>query len=108
MQETVFPRMTSCTFNYFGLSGNKLNVETLCIIPLNIINEKIYVLLWFWLLLVVVVASIHLMLVAANVASSYVRRVGLRQLSPYSSPHVSSRAHLCSVQFAESITVDSA
>ena len=47
----IFPRMTKCTFHKFGSSGNIESHDALCILPINIVNEKIYVFLWFWFLL---------------------------------------------------------
>ena len=47
----IFPRMTKCTFHKFGASGNIESHDALCILPINIVNEKIYVFLWFWFLL---------------------------------------------------------
>lgn len=44
----VFPRMTKCTFHRFGSSGDVQRHDALCILPLNIINEKIYIVMWFW------------------------------------------------------------
>ena len=44
----IFPRMTKCTFHKFGSSGNIESHDALCILPINIVNEKIYVFLWFW------------------------------------------------------------
>uniref|UniRef100_T1J6W8 Innexin n=1 Tax=Strigamia maritima TaxID=126957 RepID=T1J6W8_STRMM len=46
----IFPRLTKCTFRAFGPSGNFQIHDAICVLPLNIINEKIYVFLWFWLL----------------------------------------------------------
>ena len=46
----VFPRMTKCTFHKFGASGEVEKHDALCILPLNIVNEKIYIFLWFWFL----------------------------------------------------------
>ena len=46
----IFPRMTKCTFHKFGSSGNIESHDALCILPINIVNEKIYVFLWFWFL----------------------------------------------------------
>ena len=43
--------MTKCTFHKFGTSGNIEKHDALCILPLNIVNEKIYIFIWFWLLL---------------------------------------------------------
>ena len=44
----IFPRMTKCTFHKFGTSGEVEKHDALCILPLNIFNEKIYIFLWFW------------------------------------------------------------
>ncbi|CAL1291424.1 unnamed protein product [Larinioides sclopetarius] len=44
----VFPRMTKCTFHRFGSSGDIQKHDALCILPINILNEKIYVFMWFW------------------------------------------------------------
>ena len=43
--------MTKCTFHKFGTSREVEKHDALCILPLNIVNEKIYIFLWFWLLL---------------------------------------------------------
>ena len=36
----IFPRMTKCTFHKFGASGEVEKHDALCILPLNIVNEK--------------------------------------------------------------------
>ena len=45
----VFPRMTKCTFHRFGTSGEVQKFDALCMLSMNIINAKIYLILWFWL-----------------------------------------------------------
>lgn len=44
----VFPRVTKCTFNKFGSSGSIETLDAMCVLALNVINEKVYVFLWFW------------------------------------------------------------
>ncbi|XP_023346224.1 innexin inx2 [Eurytemora carolleeae] len=44
----VFPKVTKCLFQKFGVSGSIQVHDALCVLPLNIINEKIYVAMWFW------------------------------------------------------------
>jgi len=44
----VFPKVAKCIFKKFGVSGSIQTHDALCVLPLNIINEKIYVALWFW------------------------------------------------------------
>ncbi|XP_023329396.1 innexin inx2 isoform X2 [Eurytemora carolleeae] len=46
----VFPKVSKCTFHKYGPSGTIVNHDGLCILPINIINEKIYIFLWFWFL----------------------------------------------------------
>ncbi|XP_040564733.1 innexin inx2 [Lepeophtheirus salmonis] len=46
----VFPRVTKCTFFKYGPSGSMQRHDSLCVLPINIVNEKIYVFLWFWFL----------------------------------------------------------
>jgi len=56
----VFPRMTKCTFHRFGASGDVQKYDALCILPLNIINEKIYITMWFWFVFLAAVTGIWL------------------------------------------------
>lgn len=56
----VFPRVTKCTFHKYGPSGNIQRHDAQCILPINIINEKIYVFLWFWFILLTVLTSLDL------------------------------------------------
>ncbi|XP_055909973.1 innexin inx7 [Eupeodes corollae] len=46
--DKVFPKVTKCHFNKFGPSGSLQVHDTLCVMALNIIHEKIYSILWFW------------------------------------------------------------
>lgn len=43
----VFPRVTKCTFHKFGPSGSLQRHDALCILALNILNEKIYIFMWY-------------------------------------------------------------
>lgn len=53
----VFPRMTKCTFHRYGSSGDVQRHDALCILPVNIINEKIYIFLWFWFVFLAVISG---------------------------------------------------
>lgn len=48
----VFPRVTKCTFHKFGPSGTVMRTDALCVLPLNIQNEKSYVFIWFWFIII--------------------------------------------------------
>jgi len=44
---TLFPKMTKCTLELFGPSGSVVNHDGLCVLPINVLNERIYLLIWF-------------------------------------------------------------
>jgi len=56
----VFPKLTKCTFFKYGSSGTIENRDGLCILALNVINEKIYTFLWFWFVLVAILSCLTL------------------------------------------------
>jgi len=56
----VFPKVTKCTFNNYGPSGTVETKDGLCVLALNIINEKIYIFLWFWFLTLCAWTAVHL------------------------------------------------
>lgn len=56
----VFPRVAKCHFHKFGSSGNVETHDAVCVLPLNIVNEKIYVFLWFWFVILAVVSGLVL------------------------------------------------
>ncbi|XP_012523563.1 innexin inx3 [Monomorium pharaonis] len=47
----VFPRLTKCTFHKYGASGSIQVHDALCVLAANIINEKIFIFLWFWFII---------------------------------------------------------
>ncbi|CAL7949276.1 unnamed protein product [Xylocopa violacea] len=58
--DVVFPKVTKCIFHKFGPSGTIQNHDALCVMALNIINEKIYVLLWYWFIILSVITGLGL------------------------------------------------
>lgn len=40
--------MAKCPFYKFGTDGTINRIDSLCILPLNMYNEKFFVFLWFW------------------------------------------------------------
>jgi len=56
----VFPKVSKCTFSKYGPSGTVEIHDGLCVLPLNIINEKIYIFLWFWFILLASITGLFL------------------------------------------------
>ena len=55
--ELLFPKVTKCTFNKFGPSGSVQPYDALCILPLNVVNEKIFIFLWFWFVILAILTG---------------------------------------------------
>lgn len=72
----VFPKVTKCTFNKYGPSGTVEKKDGLCVLPVNIINEKTFIFIWFWLVFVAVVTGIFLIYRLATLLAKQLR-VGL-------------------------------
>lgn len=53
----VFPRVTKCNFYKYGTSGSIQKHDALCVLALNILNEKIYIFLWFWFIILAVLSA---------------------------------------------------
>merc|ERR1712140_54091 len=56
----VFPKVTKCTFHKYGPSGTVEKKDGLCTLPVNIINEKLFIFIWFWLIFVAVCSGLYL------------------------------------------------
>ena len=75
----VFPRMTKCLYQKYGPSGTIQTHDALCMLPINVINEKLYVFLWFWLILLVFLTGISVtyhavLLCSPNTLSQMIKR----------------------------------
>lgn len=69
----IFPRVTKCTFHRFGASGDVQRNDALCVLPINIINEKIFIFLWFWFVALAILSGLQLLLRFPIVFSNGIR-----------------------------------
>jgi hypothetical protein len=46
----LFPKTTTCAYWSYGPSGTLTNLDSLCILSINLLNEKIYFIMFFWFL----------------------------------------------------------
>lgn len=56
--DQFFPKLTKCFLRSYGPSGSLQARDRLCVLPLNIVNEKIFVILWFWLIILAFVSTL--------------------------------------------------
>lgn len=74
----VFPRMTKCTFLLYGSSGDVMKHDALCLLAQNIINEKIYIFLWFWWIILAFLTGVELSYRLLTILLPKVRELLLR------------------------------
>lgn len=94
----VFPKVTKCLFNQFGPSGSIQYFDGLCVLPLNVINEKIYIFLWFWFIILSIlsfVGLIYRMIVIFMPIIRYFMLCIQTKLSTRSRQHIKSLLTVC-------------
>lgn len=77
----VFPRMTKCTFHKYGSSGTIQRHDALCVLAWNIFNEKIYIFLWFWLIILSVLSAAAIVYRFFVVSSTRVRLMEIERIA---------------------------
>lgn len=51
----------ACKYNHrIGASGTEEKVDVMCVLPLNVVNEKIFYVLWFWYILLALASLLNL------------------------------------------------
>ncbi|XP_017064573.1 innexin inx5 [Drosophila eugracilis] len=89
ISSSVFPKIAKCEVLKFGASGTASIMDNLCILPLNILNEKIFVFLWAWFLLMAFMSGLNLLCRLAMILSRNLREQMIRsQLRFMSKRHV--------------------
>jgi len=77
----LFPKLATCAFNIYGPAGTVETKDALCVLPLNVLIKKIYIIIWFWLfalgilsfmaliyrLIIILVPNIRISLIAKRV-----------------------------------------
>ncbi|EDW07396.1 innexin inx5 [Drosophila mojavensis] len=85
----VFPKIAKCEVLKYGASGTASIMDNLCILPLNILNEKIFVCLWCWFLLMAFMSGLNLLCRLAMMLSRTLRELMIRsQLRYMTKQHV--------------------
>merc|ERR1712062_427423 len=69
----VFPTAVSCTMPKVGTAGGESNTNHLCILSQNVINEKIYLGLWFWFIFLAAIGSIQMLYEVIIIALPVIR-----------------------------------
>lgn len=56
---STFPRVTKCKFQNIGPYGKLTTTRHQCLLPQNIINEKVFIAMWFWLIILATITAIE-------------------------------------------------
>ncbi|KOB65101.1 Innexin [Operophtera brumata] len=83
----VFPRLTKCTFHKFGASGSIQKHDALCVLATNILNEKIFIFLWFWFIILAVVSGLAMVYSAAVIILPSTRETILKRRFRFGTPN---------------------
>ena len=73
----VFPKVGKCTFLRGGPSGTIQTYDGLCVLQLNIYNEKIFIFLWFWFVILAILTGLYMCYRAATIFSVRARSLAL-------------------------------
>ncbi len=77
----IFPKLAMCTFYTYGPSGSIQNFDSLCVLGLNIFNEKIFIFLWCWYIILMVLSSLQLVYRLFSLCSKKCRFLILKRIS---------------------------
>ncbi|KAK2710341.1 innexin inx2-like [Artemia franciscana] len=78
----IFPIVSKCTFHRFGASGTIQRIDGLCVLPVNILNEKIYLFLWIWFVTLSIISGLALIYRLITLISPGVRLSILQAIAP--------------------------
>ncbi|XP_035734852.1 innexin inx2-like [Vespa mandarinia] len=56
----LFPKVTKCTMHTFGSAGSMQIHDALCVLSLNVMNEKVFFFIWFWLIFLMILGFLAL------------------------------------------------
>ena len=85
----IFPRVTKCTFHDYSAGGSVNAKDALCVLPFNMVNEKIYMFLWFWSAFLAIVTILHFgTRIMTIVSGPFRKHQALRHVRGHSRPQL--------------------
>jgi len=76
--EEVFPLVTNCEMNYIGTAGAPITDSGLCVLAINIVNQKIFIISWFLHILVTLFSGLQVLFEVILMIVPSLRHVLLR------------------------------
>ena len=56
VEDIIFPKMSKCNLYLYGPSGDVQNFDGICVLPINMLHDKIFIVLWYWYLLLFILS----------------------------------------------------
>ena len=56
VEDIIFPKMSKCSLFLYGPSGDTQHFDGICVLPINMLHDKIFIVLWFWYLLLFILS----------------------------------------------------
>jgi len=84
--DTIFPLVVMCEMSFFGNSGEVQNASGICNLPINIINEKIYLIIWVWFLVMIIATVLVMLGQLCILMAPYLRYILLQKSTKAKSP----------------------
>lgn len=79
--ELIFPGAAKCTYESYGPSGSTQSFDAFCLLPLNVLNQKLFIIVWIWYIIQIVISIFNLLYWTMISCSEKVRIYILRQKS---------------------------
>lgn len=95
----IFPKIAKCIFTTVGPSGSAQKLDALCLLPQNVLNEKIFVIVWLWYTVQLTVSISNLVYwtvicCSKNVRVAILRSHAMMVVSRKQIMHLTNKAHL--------------
>jgi len=74
----VFPKVATCMFVNYGRAGGSNEQNAICILNLNMINDKVFAIIWFWHCFLIIAGVVRLLSRLLQLSSSTIRSFLMR------------------------------
>jgi len=69
----VFPKVGVCNYQRYGRGGGQETKNALCVLSLNMINDKVFAILWFWHCILIIAGVNRILTRSVQIFSSRIR-----------------------------------
>ena len=74
----IFPKIAACRYHRYGMGGQEDDRHAICILGLNMINDKVFIATWIWHYFIIVIGSIRILTRSLQMVSKQIRYLLVR------------------------------